>query len=114
VIPTKDRADLLGPCLSGILSTQSKYDGKLEIIVIDQESADATVKALLRSLRNTITVLPFRGELDWSALNNFAVSACGNAEVSIFLNNDILARIPRMELRFCPHFRQFWVKIQVA
>lgn len=90
IIPTKDRWDLLGPCLESVL--KSNWDKeKLEVIVIDNGSSESTTLKNLEILEGSgeIIVLKDSGVFNWSRLNNLAASKA-SGEVFIFLNNDTL------------------------
>ncbi len=89
VIPTRDRAELLGPCLESIFS-RSTF-AAFEVLVVDNGSRESATAELLanwtrrepqrfRSLRADI---PF----NYSQLNNLAVAAT-DAPFVLFLNND--------------------------
>jgi GT2 family glycosyltransferase len=87
IIPTRDRADLLGPCVEG-LRKLTDYP-KIEIIIVDNGSREAETLTLLRMLasqKNT-KIVPFERMFDWSAVNNLGVAASGG-EVILLLNND--------------------------
>jgi O-antigen biosynthesis protein len=91
IVATRDRVDLLRPCLDSVLGSLESYPGAYEILLVDNDSAeDATLKyfASLRA-RPQVRVLRFRGPFNYSAINNAgAREALG--EVLIFLNNDTL------------------------
>ncbi len=88
VIPTRNRRDLLQPCLESILqrSTYANY----EIIVVDNGSDDPDTQAYLREIaRNPrIRVLPYPHPFNYAAINNFAVMHA-RGDVICFLNNDM-------------------------
>jgi GT2 family glycosyltransferase len=89
IIPTRDRLDLLRPCIESILRTQPKYPGPLELLVIDNDSNEPATQAYLKHLaaKGSARVKRFRGDFNWSAINNAAVPSA-RGEVLIFLNND--------------------------
>jgi len=95
IIPTRDRLDLLRPCVDSILRTMSRYPGSLEVLVVDNDSSEAATHAYLSTLRHTphVRVLPFGGPFNWSAINNAAVRAA-QGQVLIFLNNDTVVLTP--------------------
>ena len=82
VIPTKDRPDLLGPCLDSVLG--SRYPD-LEIVVVDTGTTDAGALEILRS--RPVRVVPFTSGFNFSAASN-AGAAGATGEVLVFLNND--------------------------
>ena len=89
IIPTRDRIDLLRPCIDSILRSTSSYPGRLDLIVIDNDSALDESHAYFKELAaaSQARVLAFRGAFNWSAINNFAAREA-HGEVLVFLNND--------------------------
>ena len=88
LIPTRDRVDLLRGCLQGLRDRTAYPD--LEIIIVDNDSADETTHAFFADLAGDprVRVLPRPGAFNYSAINNAAVQAATGA-VLAFLNNDI-------------------------
>jgi GT2 family glycosyltransferase len=95
VIPTRDRLDLLRPCLESVLRTASAYPGVLEILIVDNDSVEpATLKYLNELATSTVArVIPFLGDFNWSAISNVGARAA-RGEVVIFLNNDTVVLSP--------------------
>jgi GT2 family glycosyltransferase len=91
IIATRDRVDLLRPCLTSVLDSLGAYPGECEIIVVDNDSVEAETLSYFRTLRelSNLRLLPFRGPFNWSGLNNAAAREA-TGEVLIFLNNDTL------------------------
>ena len=94
IIPTKDRIDLLGPCIDSIqrLSTYSHF----EIIVIDNNSTEPATAAYLKALvqrEANVRVIEAHIEFNWSRLNNLGVKQA-QGEYLVFLNNDTLVITP--------------------
>lgn len=90
LIPTRDRVDLLRPCIQGLLE-QTDYP-HLEIIVIDNgSSCPETLAYLNRVSRLGVRVLPYPQPFNFSTMNNLAVSHA-TGELVCLLNNDILIR----------------------
>ena len=88
VIPTRDRVDLLRLCVDSILERSTYPD--YEILVVDNGSVESTTLeyfAQLSALAN-VRVLPYPGEFNYSAINNFAV-AQARGEIIGLVNNDI-------------------------
>jgi GT2 family glycosyltransferase len=89
IIPTRDRADLLARCVHGVLH-RTDYSN-LELLIIDNESAESTTLALFEALAREeyrVRILHHPGPFNHSALNNAgAREALG--EVLVLLNNDI-------------------------
>jgi GT2 family glycosyltransferase len=87
VIPTKDRLDLLRPCLDGLLR-KTDYPA-LEALIVDNDSREAATRAYLAGLTDArVRVLEDPGPFNWSAINNRAVAAA-RGDVVLLLNNDI-------------------------
>ncbi len=88
VIPTRDRVDLLRLCVDSILERSSYPD--YEILVVDNGSVEQeTLDYFERiSAMPDVRVLPYPGEFNYSAINNFAV-AQARGEVIGLVNNDI-------------------------
>jgi GT2 family glycosyltransferase len=89
IIPTRDRLDLLRPCVDSILRTASHYPGALEILIADNDSTEPATNAYFGHFGETgaARVVKIPGEFNWSAINN-AAAASASGEVLIFLNND--------------------------
>ena len=87
VIPTRNRIDVLRPCMESILerSTYQRY----EIILIDNQSDDPDSVDYLEGLHGEdIRVLSYNHPFNFSAMNNFAV-AQARGELVCLLNNDM-------------------------
>ena len=90
IIPTRDRIDLLEPCLEAIWRTTDMKH--VDIVVIDHESAEKETKQYLRKIRKRITVVPFKGQFNYARMNNQVVDQFGSAyKYIVFMNNDIEA-----------------------
>jgi GT2 family glycosyltransferase len=89
IIPTRDRVELLQRCLASLERFTDMAN--LEIIVVDNDSAQTKTKTYLRQvIRKGIRVLPFPGAFNFSAMNNRAVAAA-SGEIVGLINNDIEA-----------------------
>jgi O-antigen biosynthesis protein len=88
IVPTRDRAELLGPCADGVL-TGTDYP-KLELIIVDNGSVEPETKALFKRLKadKRVRILPAPGPFNFSALNNLAVTKA-TGEIIVLMNNDI-------------------------
>lgn len=89
IIPTKDRLDLLVPCIDSILkkTTYSRF----EIIIIDNQSIEAETHAYFQSLTTQypiIKIFPYLQPFNYSAMNNWAVEQA-QGELIALVNNDI-------------------------
>ncbi len=90
VIPTRDRVDLLEPCLEAIWRTTD--DKSVEIVVIDHESREAESKRYLRKVRKRVKVVPFSGKFNYARMHNEVVAKVGEGfRYLVFMNNDIEA-----------------------
>ncbi len=89
VIPTRDRAELLGACLDSIF-TRSTFKN-FEVLVVDNASRESSTAELLGHWRrrepDRFRVLLADFAFNYSRLNNLAVEAA-SAEFLLFLNND--------------------------
>lgn len=88
VIPTKDRWDLLGPCLDSLWLSDWPTE-LLDIVVVDNGSTDSKTLTMLGKLEleGRIRVIRDAGQFNWSRLNNLAVQE-SDGELLVFLNND--------------------------
>lgn len=95
IVPTRDRLDLLQPCIDSVLANAAHYPGPLELIVVDNESSEpATLEYLARLEGDArVRVLRTGGAFNYSAINNAAARAA-QGEVLIFLNNDTQVLTP--------------------
>ena len=100
IIPTRDRADLLAPCLQSLWRTTAaaRLQGlALELIVVDNGSVEPATTALLQGwaqrLGKAFVVCRDEGPFNWSRLNNQA-AARARGDVLLFLNNDVEALQP--------------------
>lgn len=89
IIPTKNRLDLLRPCVESVLGTTND---EVDIVIIDHESDEVEVADYLADLPDRVQVMPFRGDFNFSKMNNEALSRYGrDYDFVLFLNNDIEA-----------------------
>lgn len=91
VVPTRDQAELLHRCVTGVLS-ETNYP-RVEIIIVDNDSQESATHGLLRELATDarVRVLPFPHSFNYAAMNNQAV-AQARGEVVALLNNDVAVR----------------------
>jgi GT2 family glycosyltransferase len=89
IVPTRDRRDLLEPCVESILRAASAYPGPTELVVVDNDSSEPATLSYLDGLRSRpgVRLLRHPGRFNWSAINNAAAREAGGS-VLIFLNND--------------------------
>jgi O-antigen biosynthesis protein len=88
LIPTRDRVDLLRPCIDSLRERTDYPD--LEILVVDNGSTDpATLQYFRRLARDErVRVLPYAGPFNFSAINNFAAREATGSVLGL-INNDI-------------------------
>ena len=91
IIPTRDRADVLGKCLGGLL-VATDYP-PLEVIVADNDSCEPATFRLFERLASDprVRILTCPGPFNYSAINNTAI-AQSRGEILLLLNNDVLIR----------------------
>lgn len=95
IIPTKDRIDLLKPCLDSVFEAQAANRVAMEVLVVDHESRDPETVAYLKALsqEGRLRLLPYQGAFNWALMNNLA-AAQTQADVLVFLNNDTAVITP--------------------
>lgn len=99
LVPTKNRLDLLKPCVESVLFTTSE---EVEIVIIDHDSDELEVASYFDHLPDRVRVTQFKGEFNFSRMNNIAVNKFSDGfEFVLFLNNDIEA----MECGWLEHMR---------
>lgn len=88
IVPTRDRGELLGACMEGLLRG-TDYP-RIEVLIVDNASTDPGTLALLARMAGDprVRVLPVPGAFNYSRLNNLA-AAEARGEVLVLLNNDI-------------------------
>lgn len=89
IVPTRDRLDLLQPCLEGVLR-HTQYPA-IEVVVADNGSEEPATRAYLEELvreEPRARVIDVPGPFNYAAINNTAVRAA-RGDVLCFLNNDI-------------------------
>jgi GT2 family glycosyltransferase len=91
IIPTRDHLELLKCCVESLLNTDYP---NLEIIVIDNDSAEPDALAYLGQLKSmNVNVIPHPGAFNFSAINNHAVRHAKGSLIGL-INNDIEAIDP--------------------
>ncbi|WP_164901745.1 glycosyltransferase family 2 protein [Neorhizobium lilium] len=88
IIPTRDRADLLSACLDGLLK-RTRFD-ELDVIVIDNESAEPETHALFAKYegQGLVNRVPLPGSFNFSRACNLGV-AHARHDLVLLLNNDV-------------------------
>ncbi len=88
IVPTRDRAELLRACVSGVLR-RTDYPA-LEVLIVDNDSREAQTEVTLGALAADarVRILRHPGPFNFPAINNGAV-AQARGEVVVLLNNDV-------------------------
>lgn len=89
IVPTRDRLDLLEPCVAGVLE-RTDYP-EIRLVVVDNGSAERATLAFLEALVERdprVAVIRDRRPFNFAALNNGAVAASRTPLVCL-LNNDV-------------------------
>jgi len=87
IVPTRDRVDLLGRCVRGLLEG-TDYPN-LEIIIADNDSCETETHAFFAEVRQRgVRIVACPGEFNFSRINNRA-SQESSGSILLFLNNDI-------------------------
>ena len=87
IVPTRDKSDLLGPCVEGILN-RTDYPA-IEVLIADNGSQEPETLALFGQWRGDprVRIIPMPGPFNYSRINNQAV-ALARGEIVVLLNND--------------------------
>jgi GT2 family glycosyltransferase len=86
IVPTKDRLELLGPCIESVRKTALP---NIELIVIDHQSEKAETLAYFDVLEaEGVKIERWAGNFNFSAMNNAAAKGA-RGDLLCFLNNDI-------------------------
>jgi GT2 family glycosyltransferase len=88
IVPTRDRPDLLGRCVDGLLN-RTDYP-EIEVLIVDHESKSPQTLELFSKLQlNTrVRVIPYTGPFNYSAINNMAVGKANGSIIGL-INDDI-------------------------
>lgn len=91
IVATRDRVDLLRPCITSVVDSMTSYPGEYEVLLVDNDSSEPDTLAYLADLsaHPQIRLVRFRGSFNYSAINNAGARAA-SGEVLIFLNNDTM------------------------
>ncbi|MGV7032632.1 glycosyltransferase [Methylobacterium symbioticum] len=92
IVPTRDRLDLLRPCVDGLLGTDWPA---LELLICDNDSREPETLAYLRDLeaRACARIVPCPGPFNFAAMNN-AAAAVARGRLLVFVNNDVTVLDP--------------------
>jgi len=88
IVPTRDRGDLLGRCINGLLD-RTDYP-EIEVLIVDHESQLPETFELFEKLKSDrrVRVLTYTGSFNYSAINNMAVAKASGSIIGL-INNDI-------------------------
>ncbi len=88
IVPTRDRLELLEPCVDGLLS-RTDYPA-LEVIIVDNGSEEPSTLRYLRRMSANVRVQVLRhdGPFNYSTLNNMGARAARGSILGL-INNDI-------------------------
>jgi GT2 family glycosyltransferase len=86
VVPTRDRLELLRPCVQSVLATSGPH---VRVHIVDNGSVEPATLAWFAELRaeGRVSIRRDDGPFDYAALMNRAVAACATPHV-LLLNND--------------------------
>lgn len=89
IIPTRDRVDLLAPCVAGLLE-RTRLPERIELILVDNGSRGRRIRRLYDRLSPDprVRVLDRPGPFNFSFLCNEGAAAA-TGDVLVFLNNDV-------------------------
>ncbi len=95
IVPTRDRLDLLEPCVASILQTAPVYPGELELLIVDNDSTEESTLGYFRKVGEhpSVRIMRHGGGFNWSAINN-AAARVATGEILIFLNSDTRVLTP--------------------
>jgi GT2 family glycosyltransferase len=88
IVPTRDRPDLLGMCIDGLLN-RTDYP-EIEVLIVDHESKSPETLELFRKLQldTRVRIIPYAGPFNYSAINNMAVGKANGSIIGL-INDDI-------------------------
>ena len=88
LVPTRDRADLLEKCVTGLLQ-RTDYRN-FEIVILDNQSREPATHSLLSKLSkdNRVRIIPYDKPFNYSAINNFGAAQAKGSVLGL-INNDI-------------------------
>lgn len=90
IIPTRDRIDLLKPCVDSIFDQNGEIAP--ELIVIDNDSREEVTKNYFDDLRTRgVKIIESPGHFDYAKMINLAVLLSSNENI-VLCNNDIVLR----------------------
>lgn len=102
IVPTRDRLDLLKPCIDSLLEARPSNAVTMDLIIVDHMSQEPEARAYIDGLvaAGAARVMPYEGAFNWALMNNMA-AARSEADVLVFLNNDTVVISPDWLDRLC-------------
>ena len=93
IIPTRDRLDLLIPCVESLL-TKTTYTA-FELLILDNQSEEAKTHAYFQQIAedSRVRVIPFNHPFNYAAINNYAATLAQGSLLCL-LNNDTVVLTP--------------------
>ena len=87
IVPTRDRPDLLGPCVKGLLE-RTNYPN-FELVVLDNQSVEEESLELFARLKKDprVKILRYDRPFNYASINNWGVES-SRGEIITLLNND--------------------------
>ncbi|NRG18531.1 glycosyltransferase [Rhizobiales bacterium] len=88
IVPTRDRLDLLKPCIDGLLN-KTEYSPK-EILIVDNDSRETETISYFKEIAQDprVRVISCPGPFNYAAMNNLAVDKARGEYIGL-INNDI-------------------------
>lgn len=102
IIPSRNRLDLLKPCIDSLLAARASNTVTMDIVIIDHLTDEPDARAYIDGLvaAGSARAIPYDGEYNWSLMNNIGAAA-SEADVLVFLNNDTAVITPDWLDRTC-------------
>jgi GT2 family glycosyltransferase len=92
VIVSYQTRDRTSACVASLLACAQQFDGRLQIVVVDNASTDGTVAALQERFVDDVQVLVNPRNVGYGAACNQGAAACPEATHVLFLNADTVVR----------------------
>ena len=95
IVPTRDRLDLLGPCLASLERNRADNVTRMDVVVVDNggEEADALEHLARGEATGAWSVIRSSAPFNFAALNNLAARRSAG-DVLVMLNNDVEVLTP--------------------
>ena len=105
IIPTRDRVDLLRPCVESLVKVARGFD--FEIIIIDNRSKQAESLNFLEDISSSLPTRIFRYDkiFNYAEMMNLAANQA-TSDVLVFVNNDIVFLDPNYLRSVLQHLQE--------